>query len=387
MMNRKRLAILGSTGSIGTQALQVVSEHPDLYEVSVLTAHTRADELIGQALRFDPDSVVIVDESKYEQVNEALKDTTVKVFAGKEALKEVVEMDTVDIVLTATVGISGLEPTVAAIKAGKQIALANKETLVVAGDIVTRLAIEKRAPILPVDSEHSAIFQCLVGEGDNKPSRLLLTASGGPFRTLNMEALRHVTAKEALHHPTWRMGDKITIDSATMMNKGFEVIEARWLFGIEPERIEVLVHPQSIVHSAVEFEDGAVKAQLGLPDMRLPIQYALSFPKRLPLSGERLDLFHAAALTFEQPDLERFPCLRLAYEALGKGGNMPCVLNAANEVANLAFRQGRITYPQLCDLLATALERVAFEATPSLDTLLQTDLETRSLCEEIIRNL
>lgn len=383
-MNRKRLAILGSTGSIGTQALQVVSEHPDLYEVRVLTANTRAAELTGQALRFNPDAVVIVDESKYPEVSEALKDTTIKVFAGRQALREVVEMDTVDIVLTATVGISGLEPTVAAIKVGKQIALANKETLVVAGDIVTRMAVEHRAPILPVDSEHSAIFQCLVGERGNEPVRLLLTASGGPFLRMDKERLVGVTAREALHHPTWKMGDKITIDSATMMNKGFEVIEARWLFGIPQEKIQVLVHPQSIVHSAVEFADGAVKAQLGLPDMRLPIQYALSFPKRLPLSGERLNLFQTGALTFEQPDTGRFPCLLLAYEALHKGGNMPCVMNAANEVVNLAFRQGRISFPQIYEVIHQTMDKTAFEPAPTLDSLFQSDHEARRKAGEII---
>lgn len=384
-MNRKRLAILGSTGSIGTQALQVVSEHPDLYEVRVLTANTRAAELIGQALRFNPDAVVIADESKYPEVSEALKDTTIKVYAGRQALKEVVEMDTVDIVLTATVGISGLEPTVAAIKAGKQIALANKETLVVAGDIVTRLAVEHRAPILPVDSEHSAIFQCLVGERDNEPVRLLLTASGGPFLRMDKERLASATAREALHHPTWKMGDKITIDSATMMNKGFEVIEARWLFGIPQEKIQVLVHPQSIVHSAVEFADGAVKAQLGLPDMRLPIQYALSFPKRLPLSGERLNLFQTGALTFEQPDTGRFPCLLLAYDALHKGGNMPCVMNAANEVVNLAFRQGRISFPKIYEVIHQTMDKTPFEPAPTLDSLFQSDHEARRIATEIIQ--
>lgn len=376
---------MGSTGSIGTQALQVVSEHPDLYEVRVLTANTRAAELIGQALRFNPDAVVIADESKYPEVSEALKDTTIKVYAGRQALKEVVEMDTVDIVLTATVGISGLEPTVAAIKAGKQIALANKETLVVAGDIVTRLAVEHRAPILPVDSEHSAIFQCLVGERDNEPVRLLLTASGGPFLRMDKERLASVTAREALHHPTWKMGDKITIDSATMMNKGFEVIEARWLFGIPQEKIQVLVHPQSIVHSAVEFADGAVKAQLGLPDMRLPIQYALSFPKRLPLSGERLNLFQTGALTFEQPDTGRFPCLLLAYDALHKGGNMPCVMNAANEVVNLAFRQGRISFPKIYEVIHQTMDKTPFEPAPTLDSLFQSDHEARRIATGIIQ--
>ena len=383
-MTKKRLALLGSTGSIGTQALQVVAEHRDRYEVRVLTAYSHAEALIGQARRFEPDAVVIVDETQYDTVRSALCDSPVKVYCGAKALCEVVQMDCVDVVLTATVGFSGLEPTIAAIKAGKQIALANKETLVVAGQLITDLSMRYKAPILPVDSEHSAIFQCLVGEGDNEPDKLLLTASGGPFRTLNAKELAAVSAAQALQHPTWHMGDKITIDSATMMNKGFEIIEARWLFGLLPQQIEVLIHPQSIVHSAVQFCDGTVKAQLGLPDMRLPIQYALSFPDRLPLSGQRLNLFEIGALTFEQPDLSRFPCLGLAREAINQSGNMPCVLNAANEVANLAFRQGKISFPQVSEVISQTMQRVSFEALPSLESLLQADFESRAIAEEYI---
>ena len=382
----KKLAILGSTGSIGTQTLQVVAEHPDLYEVRVLTAYSQADVLIGQALRFEPDAVVIVDETQYNKVREALADSPVKVYCGAKSLTEVVQMPSVDVVLTATVGFSGLEPTIAAIKAGKQIALANKETLVVAGELITSLALEYRAAILPVDSEHSAIFQCLVGE-DSQPDKILLTASGGPFRLLSKEQLLTVTAAQALQHPTWRMGDKITIDSATMINKGFEVIEAKWLFGIGAEQIEVLVHPQSIIHSAVQFCDGTVKAQLGLPDMRLPIQYALSYPRRLPLSGPRLDLFEIADLTFERPDLQRFPCLSLAYEAIKRGGNMPCILNAANEVANLAFRQDKISFPQISEVIIATMHTVSFEASPSLNTYRLTDSESRRVAQSIINNL
>ena len=330
---------------------------------------------------------MIVDETQYDTVRSALCDSPVKVYCGAKALCEVVQMDCVDVVLTATVGFSGLEPTIAAIKAGKQIALANKETLVVAGQLITDLSMRYKAPILPVDSEHSAIFQCLVGEGDNEPDKLLLTASGGPFRTLNAKELAAVSAAQALQHPTWHMGDKITIDSATMMNKGFEIIEARWLFGLQPQQIEVLIHPQSIVHSAVQFCDGTVKAQLGLPDMRLPIQYALSFPDRLPLSGQRLNLFEIGALTFEQPDLSRFPCLGLAREAINQSGNMPCVLNAANEVANLAFRQGKISFPQVSEVISQTMQRVSFEASPSLESLLQADFESRAIAEEYIMNI
>ncbi|MCH5179183.1 MAG: 1-deoxy-D-xylulose-5-phosphate reductoisomerase [Prevotellaceae bacterium] len=381
---KKRLAILGSTGSIGTQTLQVVSEHPDLYEVRVLTAFKQADALIEQAIRFEPDAVVIADETLYNKVREGLANKTVKVFCGTKALVDVVQMDCIDTVVTATVGFSGLEPTIAALKAGKQIALANKETLVVAGELITALSVENNAPILPVDSEHSAISQCLVGENPGNIDKLLLTASGGPFRLLDSAALADVTAKDALQHPTWQMGDKITIDSATMMNKGFEVIEAKWLFGVEPDKIEVLIHPQSIVHSAVQMRDGSVKAQLGLPDMRLPIQYALSFPDRLDLSGARLDLFAIGALTFERPDLNRFPCLALAYEAIGRGGNMPCVLNAANEVCNLAFRENRIKFPQISEIIEQTMQRIDFEAAPTLETLLLTDRESRNVANEIL---
>lgn len=385
-MRKKRLAILGSTGSIGTQTLQVVAEHPELYEVRVLTANSQADLLIGQALRFEPDAVVIAEESKYHYVSEALANHPIKVFAGARALCEVVEYSTVDTVITALVGFCGLEPTISAIKAGKQIALANKETLVVAGELVTALAMQYKAPILPVDSEHSAIFQCLAGEPADTVSRLLLTASGGPFRCLPASELATVTAQQAMCHPTWKMGAKITVDSATMMNKGFEVIEAKWLFGITPDRIDVVVHPQSIIHSAVEFVDGTIKAQMGAPDMRLPIQYALSYPSRLKLSHSHLDIFQTASLTFEKPDLNRFPCLTLAYEAINKGGNMPCILNAANEVANLAFRNGRITFPQLYQTLETTMQTATFCTTPSLDTYLSSDKESREIAETIINN-
>lgn len=384
MKKKKHLAILGSTGSIGTQTLQVVAEHPEMFDVCVLTANTQADLLIGQAMRFEPDAVVIADESKYHYVREALSNHPVKVFAGARALCEVVEFSTVDTVVTALVGFCGLEPTVAAIKAGKQIALANKETLVVAGELVTSLALQHHTPILPVDSEHSAIFQCMAGESPDSVSRLLLTASGGPFRQLSASEMSSVTARQALQHPTWKMGAKITIDSATMMNKGFEVIEAKWLFGIAPDRIDVAVHPQSIVHSAVEFVDGTVKAQLGQPDMRMPIQYALSYPTRLKLSHSHLDIFQSDTLTFEKPDTDKFPCLKLAYEALGQGGNMPCVLNAANEVANLAFRKGDIAYPQIYETLAETIQTTTFCTTPSLDTYLSSDKESRRTAEAII---
>lgn len=384
-MKKKKLAILGSTGSIGTQTLQVVAEHPDRYEVRVLTANTQARTLIGQARRFEPDAVVIADETKYEEVRDALADCPIKVYTGAKALCEVVTADCIDVVVTALVGFAGLEPTIAAIRAGKHIALANKETLVVAGELITGLSRQYNAPILPVDSEHSAIFQCIVGEKSNPISKILLTASGGPFRKYSDEALARVTASDALKHPTWQMGAKITIDSATMMNKGFEAIEAKWLFGVEAKDIEVLVHPQSIVHSAVEFQDGCVKAQLGVPDMRMPIQYALSYPRRLPLSGQRLDLFQIGSLTFERPDLKRFPCLQLAYEAIAQGGNMPCILNAANEVANLAFRRDEITYPQLGDIIARTMQTVGFTTDTSLDTYLATDHESRRVAQEFIK--
>ena len=380
----KRLAILGSTGSIGTQTLDVIRQHPDRFEAYALTANNSVDKLIEQAREYRPEVVVIANEAHYEKLQEALADLPVKVFAGAQALCEVVQMDAVDTVVTAMVGFAGLRPTVAAIKAHKTIALANKETLVVAGQLMTDLALQNRAAILPVDSEHSAIFQSLVGEDSNDIAKILLTASGGPFRKFTAEQLRSVTCSQALQHPNWQMGAKITIDSATMMNKGFEVIEARWLFGVKPEQIEVYVHPESIVHSAVEFQDGAVKAQLGVPDMRLPIQYALTYPERLPLEGDRLDLFHLGSLTFERPDLERFPCLGLAYDALARGGNMPCIVNAANEVANLAFRKEKITYGQIAELISKAMQHITFIANPTLDDLFHTDAETRQWSSALI---
>lgn len=375
----KRIAILGSTGSIGTQALDVIRQHPDRFEAYALTAHSSVQKLIEQAREFRPEVVVIADERHYQALSEALSDLPIKVFAGAKALCDVVQMADVDVVLTAMVGFSGLRPTVSAIKAHKTIALANKETLVVAGQLMTDLAVENRAPILPVDSEHSAIFQSLVGEDRNEISKILLTASGGPFRRFTTEQLQTVTCSQALQHPNWQMGAKITIDSATMMNKGFEMIEARWLFGVQPEQIEVYVHPESIVHSAVEFEDGAVKAQLGVPDMRLPIQYALTYPERLPLQGDRLDLFGLGKLTFERPDMEKFPCLRLAYEATARGGNMPCIVNAANEVANLAFREERIPYGRIASTIERAMQEASFIKEPTLEDLFQSDTEVRQL--------
>ena len=381
---KKKLAILGSTGSIGTQALSVIRQHPDLFEASVLTAGRNADLLISQAREFLPDSVVIADENKYRQVSDALADLPVKVYAGEPAIAEIVESQEVNMVLTAMVGFAGLRPTVRAIKAGKAIALANKETLVVAGAYITRLALEKRAAILPVDSEHSAIFQCLVGEDQSEVEKLLLTASGGPFRTYTKRQLETVTPRQALCHPNWAMGAKITIDSATLMNKGFEMIEAKWLFGIDPEKIEIVVHPESIIHSAVQYTDGAVKAQLGVADMRLPIQYAFSHPRRLPLKSERLDLFSLGTLHFEKPNPDAFPCLHLAYEATAKGGNMPCVLNAANEVANLAFREGRISFPRIADVIATTMQKAHFIAAPTLDDLFSTDAHARRLASEML---
>lgn len=383
-MKKKRIAILGSTGSIGTQALDVARAHPDMFEIRVLTAGNNADLLIRQAREFIPDVAVIANEQHYDYVCKALSDLPIKVYTGADALCQVVESDTVDMVLTALVGFAGLRPTVRAIRARKAIALANKETLVVAGEYITRCAQHCRTAILPVDSEHSAIFQCLAGEGDNAIERLLLTASGGPFRTLSEGELDNVTSKQALHHPNWTMGAKITIDSATMMNKGFEMIEAKWLFGVEPSNIEILVHPESIVHSAVQFCDGSVKAQMGNPDMRVPIQYAFSYPHRLPLGGKRLDLFKLASLHFERPDFHRFPCLQLAYEAMAKGGNMPCILNAANEVANLAFRQDRIGFKAVADVIAATMEKATFEPAPGLDTYFDTDSEARRIADELI---
>lgn len=385
-MKKKKIALLGSTGSIGTQALDVIRQHPDRFDAYVLTANNNVDLLAAQARQFRPDAVVIANEEKYDRLRDLLADMPVKVYAGAQALCEVVEAAPVDMVLAAMVGFSGLRPMVSAIRAGKAVALANKETLVVAGDVITRLAAESRVPVLPVDSEHSAIFQCIVGEGRNQIAKILLTASGGPFRTMSREQLSGVGSAEALCHPNWKMGAKITIDSATMMNKGFEMIEACWLFGVRPSDVEVVVHPESIVHSAVRFADGAVKAQLGLPDMRLPIQYALSFPERLPLEGnDGPDLFSLGRLTFERPDVDRFPCLQLAYDAAEQGGNVPCVMNAANEVANAAFREGRIAFPAIAEVIARAMQRVARVASPTLDDYFATDAEARSVAAEIMK--
>ena len=384
---KKQICILGSTGSIGTQALDVIAQHADKYEVYCLTANTRVELLAQQARKFRPAAVVVADESRYQQLQDLLTDLPeVKVYAGKQALCDIVEAEPIDMVLTAMVGFAGLEPTIHAIKAHKKICLANKETLVVAGELINELAIANRAPILPVDSEHSAIFQSIVGEGDNAIERILLTASGGPFRLLPEEQLAKVTKADALRHPTWDMGAKITIDSATMMNKGFEVIEAKWLFGVEPEKIQVLVHPQSIIHSAVQFEDGSVKAQLGLPDMRLPIQYAFSYPDRLPLNGKRLDFF-SQPLEFFKPDMRKFRCLQLAFDAIKRGGNMPCILNAANEVVNEAFRADRIGFLDMPRVIEETMQKVTFDAAPSLDTYLQTDAEARQKASELVAQL
>ena len=382
----KQIAILGSTGSIGTQTLDVVRAYPERYEVYAISAHRSVDLLIQQAREFRPEVVCIADESLYEQLKSRLTEIGFegKVWAGAEAVAEMVTMPSIDIVVAAMVGYAGLKPTIEAIKAGKTIALANKETLVVAGEIICELAQQYHTPILPVDSEHSAIFQSLVGEDRSEVEKILLTASGGPFRTFTREQMRTVTAADALKHPNWEMGAKITIDSASMMNKGFEVIEAKWLFGVPVEKIEVLVHPQSIVHSAVQFTDGAIKAQLGAPDMRLPIQYALSFPERLKSDFPRANLFDLAALTFEQPDLERFPNLRLAYEATRRGGNIPCVLNAANEVVNLAFRQGRCAFLQMSDIIAATMDKAPFIAKPTYDDYVATDAEARQIAAQFL---
>ena len=378
----KKIAILGSTGSIGTQALQVIEEHSDLYEAYVLTANRSADKLIEQARRFKPEAVVIADETFYESVRDALAGLPIKVYAGANALCEVVQDRNVDIVLASMVGFAGLMPTISAIKAGKAIALANKETLVVAGELINGLANEYKVPILPVDSEHSAIFQCL--EPGNRIEKILLTASGGPFRKCSLEEIAKVTKDQALAHPTWKMGSKITIDSATMMNKGFEVIEAKWLFGVAPEQIQVVVHPQSVIHSMVQFEDGAVKAQLGMPDMRLPIQYAFSYPKRLRSSFDRLDFFKLGGMTFEEPDMERFRCLALAYEALKQGGNMPCIVNAANEVVNRAFLEDKISFLRMSEVIEETMKKVSFDASPDLDVYMDTDRVARIVASEMI---
>ena len=381
---KKQIAILGSTGSIGTQALQVIEEHPDLYEVYALTANNKVEKLIEQARKFQPEAVVIANEDKYQQLKDALADLPIKVYAGAEALCEIVESGPVNIVLTAMVGYAGLKPTMNAIMAGKTIALANKETLVVAGELITELAQQYRTPILPVDSEHSAIFQCL--EMNNPISKVILTASGGPFRTFSMEQLATVTKEQALKHPNWSMGAKITIDSASMMNKGFEVIEAKWLFGVKPEQIEVVVHPQSVIHSMVEYKDGAVKAQLGVPDMRLPIQYAFSYPKRESLSGERLDFMKCNTLTFEAPDTKRFRNLAFAYEAMNRGGNMACILNAANEVAVAAFLKDQISFLGMSDVIEKTMNKVSFISNPTYQDYVETDAIARRIAAEFVIN-
>lgn len=381
---KKQICILGSTGSIGTQALDVIQQHPDRYEVYCLTANNRYEMLARQARQFRPAAVVIANEQHYDALRALLDDCPeIKVYAGAKALDEIVEAQPIDMVLTAMVGFAGLSPTIHAIKARKTICLANKETLVVAGELICRLAAENHVSILPVDSEHSAIFQSIVGEGDNEIEKILLTASGGPFRRFTLDQMRGVTAADALKHPTWDMGAKITIDSASMMNKGFEVIEAKWLFGVEADRIQVLVHPQSIVHSAVQFRDGAVKAQLGVPDMRLPIQYAFSFPERLPLNGDRLDLFRQP-LEFFEPDMEKFRCLQMAYESIRKGGNMPCIVNAANEVVNEAFRKGKCRFLQMGEIIEATMQKATFVASPTYGDYVATDAEARRIAGEML---
>ena len=374
---KRQIAILGSTGSIGTQALDVIRKNSDLFEVYALTANRNVELLIEQAREFLPEMVVIADEQKYTRLKEALNHLPIKVWAGEESLSQVVQAEPVQMVLTAMVGYSGLKPTLSAIRAGKAIALANKETLVVAGDLVIRLAIEKQVPVLPVDSEHSAIFQCLVGESDNPVEKIILTASGGPFRNFTQEQLARVTSKEALQHPNWNMGAKITIDSATLMNKGFEMIEAKWLFGLTTDQVQIVVHPQSIIHSMVQFRDSSIKAQMGLPDMRLPIQYALAYPRRIVSDFERLDFNRFPALTFEEPDKNKFRCLELAYQAVQKGGNMPCILNAANEIAVDAFLKDKISFPAISEIIEQTMEEVPFVASPCFEDYLQTDAEAR----------
>ena len=381
-MKKKQIAILGSTGSIGTQALQVIEEHPDLYEAYALTANNQVELLAQQARKFMPAAVVIANEAKYLQLKEMLADLPIQVYAGADALCEIVEAKPIDVVLASMVGYAGLRPTMNAIKAGKAIALANKETLVVAGELINALAQQYHTPILPVDSEHSAIFQCL--EPNNVLEKVILTASGGPFRTFTMEQLQHVTKEQALKHPNWEMGAKITIDSATMMNKGFEVIEAKWLFGVRPDQIEVVVHPQSVIHSMVQYEDGAVKAQLGMPDMRLPIQYAFSYPQRIKASFDRLDFSTMKELTFEQPDTNRFRCLALAYEALNRGGNMACIVNAANEVVVSAFLKDKISFLRMSEVIEQTMAKVPFIQIPTYEDYVATDAEARRMAESLI---
>ena len=382
-MKKRQLAILGSTGSIGTQALEVVSEHSDLFEVYALTANNQVDLLINQARKYMPEVVVIANERKYPELKEALEDLPIKVWAGADAIAQMVQSEPIDMVLTAMVGYSGLRPTISAIKAGKAIALANKETLVVAGELIMKLAAEHKVPILPVDSEHSAIFQCLTGAYDNPIEKILLTASGGPFRRKTLEELATVTKVQALRHPNWTMGAKITIDSASMMNKGFEMIEAKWLFDVTPDQVQVVVHPQSVIHSMVQFEDGAVIAQLGIPDMKLPIAYAFSFPTRMRSMAPRLDFNQYSTLTFEEPDMERFRNLAFAFEAARQGGNMPCILNAANEVVVAAFLQDRIGFLQMSDVIEQTMRKASFIVNPSYEDYVATDTEARRLAAEL----
>ena len=384
-MKKQQICILGSTGSIGTQALDVIEQHSDLYEVYCLTANNRVQELAEQARKFHPAAVVIANEARYEELKDMLSDEPdIKVYAGAQALCDIVQAEPIDMVLASMVGFSGLEPTIHAIKTRKKICLANKETLVVAGELICNLAQEYHVPILPVDSEHSAIFQSLVGEGDNEVEKILLTCSGGPFRNYTHEQLEKVTAADALKHPTWDMGAKITIDSASLMNKGFEVTEAKWLFGVPADKIEVLIHPQSVVHSAVQFVDGAVKAQLGVPDMRLPIQYAFSFPQRLHLNGDRLDLFKTQDLQFFKPDYQKFKCLQLAFDAIRKGGNMSCIVNAANEIVNAGFRKGECGFLQMANIIEETMAKATFDSNPDLDVYLQTDAEARRIATELM---
>ena len=382
-MKKRQLAILGSTGSIGTQALEVVSEHSDLFEVYAVTANNQVDLLINQARKYMPEVVVIANERKYPELKEALEDLPIKVWAGADAIAQMVQSEPIDMVLTAMVGYSGLRPTISAIKAGKAIALANKETLVVAGELIMKLAAEHKVPILPVDSEHSAIFQCLTGAYDNPIEKILLTASGGPFRRKTLEELATVTKAQALRHPNWTMGAKITIDSASMMNKGFEMIEAKWLFDVTPDQVQVVVHPQSVIHSMVQFEDGAVIAQLGIPDMKLPIAYAFSFPTRMRSMAPRLDFNQYSTLTFEEPDMERFRNLAFAFEAARQGGNMPCILNAANEVVVAAFLQDRIGFLQMSDVIERTMRKASFIVNPSYEDYVATDTEARRLAAEL----
>ena len=383
-IKKKQIAILGSTGSIGTQALEVVSKHPSLFDIEILTANNNSSLLIQQAKKFKPNTVVINNKEKYKEVNDVLFDLGIKVFAGEESLEGVVEGDNIDIVLTALVGYSGLKPTISAIKKGKKIALANKETLVVAGDLITNMCDKYGAQIYPVDSEHSAIFQCLIGEGYNPIEKVYLTASGGPFRGMKTNELTNIKKDQALKHPNWNMGAKITIDSASLMNKGLEVIEAKWLFNLDPSQIEVVVHPQSIIHSAIQFNDGSIKAQLGLPDMKLPIQYALGFPKRLENNFKRFSFIDYPNLTFEKPDIGTFKNLGLAYQAIEKGGNMPCVLNAANEIAVDAFLNNKIGFLNMSDLIANCLEKITFVSNPSLEDYIETNRSTRILANELL---